>query len=192
MKKRATETRLLPDPTGFDHWRDWARQINIELTRQLISTSMIMPFIEFGTVIRTSDYTPAGVAVPWQSLYYDNSNGMWLVGNPTQLVVPVRKGEIKYGYGRAWAQMAFTAPAGGPNVITAALQRNAGAAGDPQGAEIFTIATGETVVREIETPWMEVNTGDFFELFLTRSGAGDAKLVASENTWMQMVLGGPA
>ena len=192
MIKRATEVRLLPDPTGFGDWKDWARQTNVELQRQLIATSMIMPFIEFGTVWRTSNFTPADVAIPWQEVVYDNTNGLWTAGSPDSLVVPERAGNIKYGYARAIASIETTAPVGGPNNFLIVIQRNDGAVNEPQGVYNLIIPVGVAQFAFIFGPWMPVDAGDFFKLYIYRTGAGDAVLLAGANTWMQLVLGGPA
>lgn len=191
MIKRATEVRLLPDPTTFEDWRDWARQTNIELQRQLMATSMILPFFEFGQVERTTDYTPAGVAIPWQLLKYDNTNGIWVVGSPTRLTVPQRAGQIKYGYGQVVVQLKTTDPAGGNNTFSVTVKKN-GLDPDPRGGETEVKTPGAVSALRVNSPWYEVNAGDYFEVFIDRTGSGTAQIAAGIDSWAQLLLSGPA
>lgn len=191
MIKRATGVRLLPEPSSFGDWKDWARQLNVELTRQLLATSMLLPFFEYGQVERTNDYTPTGVGIPWEVLKYDNTNGIWVVANPTRLTVPERAGLIKYGHAQVHVQLSLTDPGAAVNELLVQIHKN-GAAPDPRGSVKYPLVIGQTRIVQAFSPWCEVNAGDYFEIIVTRTGAGTSVIDAGIDTWTQLFLGGPA
>jgi hypothetical protein len=190
LRKRGFSVVRLPDPSTFVDWKDWARRTNLELERQLIATSANVPFFEFGTVKRDNNFTPAGAAIPWESKVYDNTNGMWAVAQATRLVVPPRAGDIKYGYGMVICNLAFTDP-GGANNLTVRIRKN-GATTNPSGVVARSIIAGFTPAINVVQPWTEVNAGDYFEVVVTRAGAGTADISHGTDTWAQLILGGPA
>lgn len=192
MIKRATETRTLPDPTSFAEWKDWARQLNLELQRQLLTTSMVLPFFEFGIVERTTNYTMAGVGIPWENKVYDNTVGMWFVANPSRLVIPNRPSGIKYGYAMIIANFVFTDPGGGgPNNIDLEVRKN-GVAVMPAAAIQGNYQSGAPGKIGLVQPWTEVNAGDYFEIFATRTGPGSAEIDAHVSTFAELIISGPA
>jgi hypothetical protein len=190
LKKRTIELRGFPDPSNFSDWKDWARQQIYETSRQLEAASMVLPFFEFGLVKRDNDYTPTGAAIPWESVIYDNSNSIWTVAQATRLVVPPRAGAIKYGYGTLLVNLAYTDP-GGANNLTARIRKN-GVITAPSAFVARSVIAGLAPALQISQPWGEVNAGDYFEVLVSRTGAGTAVIDAGTDTWAMLMLGGPA
>lgn len=196
MKKRTIEPRMLPEPQFFRDWKEWGSKFHTELHREISAISSIVPFTEFGTVTRTTDFTPVGAGIRWQSIVYDNTPGVWtasgVAAEERKLYVPRRPGDLQYGYAMVIAGVGLSDPT---DVVTvSAYVRMNGVLAVPAPRFSLQCAPGFIfgLALNLTRPWSEVKIGDYFEVVVEQFPAGLTQVVANSHTFASLILAGPA
>jgi len=196
LKKRTVTPRMLPDAQLFKDWKTWAQRHTDEVQREIASVASIVPFIEFGTVTRTTAFTPVGANVRWQSIVFDNTPGIWtasgVAAEERKLYVPRRPGDLQYGYAMVIAGIGLTDPTDACTVSGYITKNDVAVM--PSSRFSLNVAPGYLfgLAFNLVNPWQEVEFGQYFGVIVEQFPAGIVQVQANVHTFASLILAGPA